>query len=90
VARHHSEIVSVASGTEPFGPRQDDVVVERRMGEAGAFVVRRPARRSRLEGTRDEAVRLARAFAANALVDLWYLDGSTRRLLEAYRPRAAR
>jgi hypothetical protein len=39
---------------------------------------------------RDEAVRLARIFAQTHVVDVWYSENGTHRLLEAYRPRVAR
>lgn len=40
-------------------------------------------------GVRDEAVRLARRFAQEYAVDVWYREGGTYRLLEAYRPRTS-
>jgi hypothetical protein len=38
---------------------------------------------------RDEAVRLARSFAQEHRVDVWYSEDGTYRLLEAYRPRSS-
>jgi hypothetical protein len=41
-------------------------------------------------GGRDEAVRLARSFAQQFDVDIWYREAGTYRLLEVYRPPTAR
>jgi hypothetical protein len=38
---------------------------------------------------RDEAVQLARSFGQQHRIDVWYCEGGTYRLLEAYRPRTS-
>jgi hypothetical protein len=68
-------------------PRRGDVVVEHLDDAEAIYTVgsRRP--KTELKATRPEALRTARSWAAKALVDLWYCEGPSYRLLEAYRPR---
>ena len=67
-------------------PRDGDVIVSRELGAGGTYTVRQVPGDVQLHSSvRDEAIRLARGFAINAAVDLWYIDDGPQRLLEAYR-----
>ena len=67
-------------------PREGDVVVTRESGAAVKYAVRQlPGVVQFHASARDEAMQLARSFAQRAAVDLWYSEGGTYRLLEAYR-----
>ena len=72
-------------------PQDGDVVVSRDLRSAHRYSVRQHPGSVQFSATpRDEAVRLARGFAQKYMVDVWYTEDGTHRLLEAYRPRVAR
>jgi hypothetical protein len=68
-------------------PRNGDVVVVREQDSAIPYTVRqRPATVQQLgASSREEAIRLARAFAQRQGVDLWHSEDGAYRLLEIYR-----
>lgn len=71
-------------------PRDGDLVVTRESPSTVHYTVRQyPGKVQFSASPRDEAVRLARSFAATHAVDVWYSEEGTHRLLEAYRPRTA-
>ena len=70
------------------GPQDGDVVVRREARSPICFSVRQlPVVVQLGTSSRDEALRLAREFAQEHAVDVWYDDEGTFRLLEAYRAR---
>ena len=72
-------------------PQDGDVIVTQESRSAVRYTVRQHPGNVQFSATpRDEAVRLARSFAQKHLVDLWYTENGTHRLLEAYRPGLAR
>jgi hypothetical protein len=74
-------------------PQDGDVVVtqESESESEVRYTVRQlPATAQQFgSSSREEAIRLARGFAQGHAVDLWYHEGGTFRLLEAYRPKGA-
>jgi hypothetical protein len=69
-------------------PQQGDVVVTREAHSRVHYTVRQlPGIVQFSAAVRDEAVRLARSFAQQYRVDIWYSEDGACRLLEAYRPR---
>jgi hypothetical protein len=67
-------------------PRDGDIVVTRESKSGAAFTIRQvPGVVQFSAFVRDEAIRLARGFARENNVDLWYCEDGTYRLLEAYR-----
>jgi hypothetical protein len=67
-------------------PRDGDVMVTRESRSPIVFTIRQlPGDVQLSASSRDDAIRLARGFAMKNAVDLWYSDGETPRLLEAYR-----
>jgi hypothetical protein len=71
-------------------PQDGDVLVTREAKSRVHYTVHQlPGMIQFSSAVRDEAVRLARTFAQKYAVDVWYRDGGTYRLLEAYRPRAS-
>ena len=67
-------------------PRDGDVIVSRESGAGGKYTLRQVPGDVQLHASvRDEAIRLARAFAVKAAVDLWSTDDGRHRLLEAHR-----
>jgi hypothetical protein len=72
-------------------PQDGDVVVRCEADGRLYYTVRQlPGIVQFSAGVRDEAVRVAREFAQRYAVDVWYGEGGTYRLLEAYRPRTSR
>jgi len=72
--------------TDAARPRDGDVIVSRESGAGGKYTVRQVPGDPQLHASvRDEAIRLARGFAINAAVDLWYIDDGPQTLLGAYR-----
>ena len=72
--------------TDAGQPRDGDVIVSRESRPGGKYSVRQVPGDVQLHASvRDEAIRVARAFAVKAAVDLWYADDGAQRLLEAYR-----
>jgi hypothetical protein len=69
-------------------PQDGDVVVTQEPESEVRYTVRQlPATVQQFgSSSRDEAIRLARSFAQGHGVNLWYREGGTFRLLEAYRP----
>jgi hypothetical protein len=79
-----------ASSDRP-SPQDGDVVVTRQAEAHVHYTVRQlPGIVQFSAGVRDNAVRLARGFAQQYAVDVWYCEAGTYRLLEAYRPRQSR
>lgn len=71
-------------------PQDEDVVVTRETHSRTHYTVRQlPGLVGFSAAVRDEAVRLARTFAQEHRVDLWYSEAGTYRLLEAYRARTS-
>ena len=69
-----------------ISPRDGDVVVTRESRSPITFTIRQlPGDVQLSASSRDEAIRLARGFARKNAVDVWYSEGETLRLLEAYR-----
>lgn len=67
-------------------PQDGDVVVTRESRSPIVFTIRQlPGDVQLSASSRDDALRLARGFAMKNAVDLWYSEGETLRLLEAYR-----
>ena len=72
--------------TDAARPRDGDVIVSRESRPGGKYSVRQvPGDVQFHASVRDEAIRLARGFAVNAAVDLWYADDGAHRLVERYR-----
>jgi hypothetical protein len=72
------------------GPRDGDVLVTCEATSRVRFTIRQlPAVVQLSASSRDEAVRLARAFAQRHAVDVWYSEKGALRLLEAYRARTS-
>ena len=72
-------------------PQDGDVVVTREAESRVHYTVRQlPGIVQFSAGVRDQAVRLARGFAQQYAVDVWYSEAGTYRLLEVYRPRTPR
>ena len=93
--RHRSQAASVqrdlsaASQESDLSPEVGDVVVTREARSPVRFTVRQvPAVVQISASTRDDAMRVARAFALRHALDGWYGDDDGFRLLEAYRVRA--
>jgi hypothetical protein len=71
-------------------PQDGDVVVTREVHSREHYTVRQlPGLVQFSTGVRDEAVRLASAFAQKYEVDVWYSEAGTYRRLEAFRPRTS-
>lgn len=69
-----------------MSPRDGDVVVTRESRSPIVFTIRQlPGDVQLSASSRDDALRLARGFAMQNAVDLWYSEGEALRLLEAYR-----
>jgi hypothetical protein len=67
-------------------PQDRDVVVTRESRSRIIFTIRQlPGDVQLSASSRDDAIRLARGFATKNGVDVWYSEGETLRLLEAYR-----
>lgn len=76
---------------DPSLPQEGDVVVTRESRSAVRYTVRRfPGVVQFSASTREAAVQLARGFARKHALDIWYVEGDTCRLLEAYRGRGSR
>lgn len=70
-------------------PRDGDIVVARDSKPATRYTVRQlPGDAQFSASHRDEAVRLARGFAQEQAVDLWYSENGINHLLEVYRAKA--
>jgi hypothetical protein len=68
-------------------PQDGDIVVIREWKSAVRYAVRQlPGHVQLISSSPDEAVRLVRGFARTHAVDVWYSEGGSTRLLEAYRP----
>jgi hypothetical protein len=79
-----------SASSERSSPRDGDVVVTRETHSRTHYTVRQiPGLVGFSAAVRDEAVRLARSFAQEHRVDVWYSEDGTYRLLEAYRPRTS-
>jgi hypothetical protein len=75
--------------SEAAGPRDGDVVIARDSGVQIRFTLRQTPGAAQLHtASRDEAIRIARGFAQQAIVDVWYTNSGSHELLEAYRPDA--
>jgi hypothetical protein len=75
---------------EQQSPKDGDVVVTREAHSPVHYTVRQlPGIVQFSAAVRDEAVRLARRFAQQYHIDVWYREDGTYRLLEAYRPRTS-
>lgn len=71
-----------------WSPQEGDVVVTRQAETRVRYTVRQlPGIVQFSAGVRDNAVRLARGFAQQYGVDVWYCEAGSYRLLEVYRPR---
>jgi len=69
-------------------PRDGDIVMTRESKSGASFTIRQvPGVVQFSAFGRDEAIRLARGFARENNVDLWYCEAGIYRLLEAYRGR---
>jgi hypothetical protein len=69
-----------------LSPRDGDIVITRESRSPITFTIRQwPGDVQLSASTRDAAIRLARGFALKNAVDVWYSEGETLRLLEAYR-----
>lgn len=67
-------------------PASGDIVVTRESAPGTTFTIRQvPGVVQFSACVRDEAVRLARGFARENTVDLWYCEAGSYRLLEIYR-----
>ena len=67
-------------------PRDGDIVMTRESKSGASFTIRQVPGVVQLSAfVRDEAIRLARGFARENNVNLWYCEAGTDRLLEAYR-----
>ena len=78
--------MSASSPGERSAPRDGDVIVARDSRAGVRHTVRQhPANAQFSASARDEALRLARAFAQTHAVDVWYSEDGTSRLLEVYR-----
>jgi hypothetical protein len=76
--------------SERSSPHDGDVVVTREAHARVHYTVRQlPGIVQFSAAARDEAVRLARSFGQKHVVDVWYSEDGTYRLLEAYRPRTS-
>lgn len=76
---------------ERSSPHYGDVVVTRESHSRVHYTVRQlPGIVQFSADLREEAMRLARGFGQRYAVDVWYGEGGTYRLLEAYRPRKPR
>jgi hypothetical protein len=72
-------------------PQDGDVVVTHHVETRVYYTVRQlPGIVQFSAGVRHNAVRLAREFAQQYRVDVWYSDAGTYRLLEVYRPYQSR
>jgi hypothetical protein len=70
----------------PSRPQDGDVVVARESHSEFKFAVRQLPGVEQFGGSvKDEAIRLARSFAQQHAVDLWYSEDGTYVLLEAFR-----
>jgi hypothetical protein len=79
-----------STSSERSSPRDGDVVVTREAHSRVYYTVRQlPGLVGFSAAVRDEAVRLARSFAQEHCVDIWYSEDGIYRLLEAYRPRTS-
>jgi hypothetical protein len=82
--------VSQSTPLERSSPQDGDVVVSREVQSREHYTVRQlPGLVQFSTGVRDEAVRLAMAFAQKYAVDVWYSEVGTYRRLEAFRPRTS-
>jgi hypothetical protein len=79
-----------ADASAPPVPRDRDVVVSREPAAAAHGVRQVPGDTQLTATSREEAVRLARAFARAHGVDVWYREGQTYHLLEAFRRASVR
>ena len=71
---------------EPTLPQASDVVVTQESRSATSYTIRRiPGDVQLSASSRDQAIRLARGFAMKFSVDVWYSEGGSVSLLEAYR-----
>jgi hypothetical protein len=76
--------------SERSSPQDGDVVVTREAHSRVHYTVRQlPGLVGFSAAVREEAVRLARSFAQEHRVDIWYREDGTYRLLEAYRHRTS-
>ena len=83
--------VGASTSLDRSSPQDGDVVVTREAESRVHYTVRQvPGIVQFSAGVRDAAVRLARSFAQQYAVDVWYSEAGTYRLLEAYRPRTSR
>jgi hypothetical protein len=76
---------------EPQAPRPGDLVVTREARSAVRYSVREvPGEPQITLASRDETLRLARGFARDRGVDLWYSEGGETRRLDTRRAAGAR
>jgi hypothetical protein len=74
------------SPTDRGQPRDGDVIVSRESRSGNKYSLRQhPGDVQVYALVRDDAIRLARGFAVQVAVDLWYIDEGALTLLEAYR-----
>ena len=71
-------------------PRERDIVVSRDAAATVYTVRQLPGEVQLVAGSRDAALRLARAFARPHGVDVWYREGEACHRLDAFRPAAPR
>ena len=87
----HDTRVSTSPSPDRSSPQDGDVVVTREVESRVHYTVRQlPGIVQFSAGVRDAAVRLARSFAQQYAVDMWYSEAGRYRLLGAYRPRTSR
>ena len=73
-------------GEFAVGPRDGDVMITHESSLAGLYTIRQLPANGQLSAlSRDDAVLLARRFAEAQIVNIWYRDENTLRLLEQYR-----
>ena len=83
----HDTCVSTSPSPDGSSPQDGDVVVTREVESRVHYTVRQlPGIVQFSAGVRDAAVRLARSFAQQYAVDMWYSEAGRYRLLGAYRP----
>jgi hypothetical protein len=82
--RQPSETAPAATSA-PARPRDRDIVVSREPAAPSHGVRQMPGEVQLTAPSREEAVRLARAFARANGVDVWYLEGQTYHRLEVFR-----
>jgi hypothetical protein len=67
-------------------PRDQDIVVSRPAPSSEHYIGQHPGEAQFTAASREEARRLARAFARRHDVDVWYREGETYHALDRFRP----